>query len=170
MNRLISIVLLLALCTCLHAASKPNESSIRELLEITKAKRLVDAMVTQMDAAMKNGMAQAAKGKASSLELNIIMDKLQKKMMDILKEEVDWSVLEPIYIAVYQEHFTQAEVDGMLAFYRTPVGATVIDKLPLVMQESMLKMQDRMGPLVQKLDVIQKEAFREIQELAAKKG
>ena len=127
-------------------------------------------MVTQMDAAMKNGMAQAAKGKASSLELNIIMDKLQKKMMDILKEEVDWSVLEPIYIAVYQEHFTQAEVDGMLAFYRTPVGATVIDKLPLVMQESMLKMQDRMGPLVQKLNVIQKEAFREIQELAAKKG
>lgn len=170
MLRTITFTILLTFFTCLCAASKPTESSIRELLEITKSRRLVDSMVIQMDAIMKDAIAQTAKGQQSSVELNTVIDRMQQKLMDALKEELDWSVLEPIYISVYQDHFTQVEVDGMLAFYRTSIGATVVDKLPVVMQQSMEMMQKRMGPLLQKLDVIQKDTIREIKNLASKKG
>lgn len=170
MKLLISCALLLVSCSGLQAEPKPTESSIRQLLEVTKAKRLVDSMVAQMDAAMKDGMVQATKGKPSSVELKAVMDRVQKKTMEVLKEELDWTVLEPLYVTVYQEHFTQAEVDAMLTFYRTPVGATVIEKLPVVMQQSMVKMQNRMGPMLQKLETIQKDMLRELQELTSKEG
>jgi hypothetical protein len=170
MIRKLATILLLVAATCFAAAPKPSESSIRELLEITKAKKLVDSMVIQMDTVMKNALAQAARGQQPSLELNAIADRMQKKLMDLLKEELDWSVLEPIYVTVYREHFSQQEVDGMLAFYRTPVGISVVDKLPLVVEQSMLAMQTRMGPMLKKLELIQAEVVREVQQLAEKNG
>ena len=45
-------------------------------------------------------------------------------------------------------------IQGMLAFYRTPAGQAVIEKMPLVMQNTMQAVQERMGammPAMQKM-------------------
>src|SRR5688572_21984392 len=99
----------------------PSEASIRELLDVTKARGLIDGMMVQMDQVMKAAMAEASQGRESSPEVKALVDRMQEKMMGILREEVDWSVLEPMYISIYQESFSKEEVDGMLAFYRTPI-------------------------------------------------
>ena len=170
MLRHIAPVLLVAAVTFAHAATRPSEESIRDLLEITDTRRVLDSMMAQMDVAMKNAMAQASKGKPASPELNAIIDRVQTKTIKMLNEELDWSILGPIYISVYQDHFSQEEVDGMLGFYKTPVGKAVIRKLPAVIEQSMLAVQNRMGPMLKKAELIQKEAMREMQELAEKKA
>ena len=38
---------------------------------------------------------------------------------------------------VYMESFTEAELDGILAFYATPVGQKMTSELPVIMQKSM---------------------------------
>lgn len=38
---------------------------------------------------------------------------------------------------VYMESFTEAELDGILAFYSTPVGQKMTSELPVIMQKSM---------------------------------
>ena len=49
----------------------------------------------------------------------------------------------------------QAERDGyradLLAFYRSPAGVALLEKMPLVTQKSTAITQQRIGPLVEKL-------------------
>jgi|TARA_Y100000310_G_scaffold344576_1_gene458087 hypothetical protein len=39
--------------------------------------------------------------------------------------------------AIYAKHFTQSELEALLAFYRTPLGSKVMSSLPSVMTEAM---------------------------------
>ncbi|HET9329084.1 MAG TPA: DUF2059 domain-containing protein, partial [Steroidobacteraceae bacterium] len=64
---------------------------------------------------------------------------------------------EPMMISVYQKTFTQKEVEGMKAFYRTPTGQSVIAKMPMVMQQTMQTMQGRMADTIPKIQEIQKD-------------
>ena len=41
-------------------------------------------------------------------------------------------------VPIYAAHFSQAELDGLLKFYGTPLGRRLSEVQPLIMQESML--------------------------------
>ncbi len=45
--------------------------------------------------------------------------------------------LNTLVVPIYEKNFTDHEIDAMLEFYRTPLGRSIISKLPTVMQESM---------------------------------
>ncbi len=70
-------------------------------------------------------------------------------------EKVDPESLNALVVPIYEKHFSDEEIDAMLAFYRTPVGQSVVTKLPVIMQESMAAgqtwgqelMQDVIGDL-----------------------
>ena len=52
------------------------------------------------------------------------------------------------FIPVYQKHFSKADIDGVVAFFESPVGQRLLDKQPELMQEGMAlltpKLQQRM--------------------------
>jgi hypothetical protein len=56
----------------------------------------------------------------------------------------------------------------MLAFYKTPAGQAMINKMPLVMQNVMSEMKDLVGPMQQKLQQIQRETLQEMKDATAK--
>ena len=45
------------------AANPPSEASIKQLLEVTQARKLVDSIMSQMDNLMQQAVAQAAQGR-----------------------------------------------------------------------------------------------------------
>jgi len=51
--------------------------------------------------------------------------------------KVDASTLDALIAPIYQRNFTAEEVVAMSEFYRTPVGQSMLAKMPVVMQESM---------------------------------
>ena len=40
-------------------------------------------------------------------------------------------------IPIYDKNFSHEDIRGLIAFYQTPLGATLIEKLPVIAQESM---------------------------------
>ena len=40
-------------------------------------------------------------------------------------------------VPVYQKHFTAEDIDGLLKFYRSPLGQKVITQMPATMAEGM---------------------------------
>ena len=57
------LILLSVSCSVVGAADNaPSEASIKELLLVGNAHKLVDSMMAQMDSFMKNAMQQATKG------------------------------------------------------------------------------------------------------------
>jgi uncharacterized protein len=152
-----------------HAADVPaSEASIREMLSVTEARKLIDGMFPQIEAMMKNSMQQALNGQPLSAEQQKIADKMNTKMMALMRDELSWDKLEPLYLSVYQKSFTQAELDGMLAFYKTPAGTAMIKKMPVVLAQTMSAMQQKMGPMMQKIQQAVQETVAEIEATAPK--
>ncbi len=152
------------------ADNPPSEASIQQLLEVGQAHKLVDTMTAQMDGYMKQIMQQATQGQHITPEIQKGIDKREAEMMSMLKELLDWDKLEPMYVRVYQKSFTQGEVDGMVAFYKTPIGQALLTKMPAVMQNTLNEMQQMMQPMMQRMQRMQQDVVAEIQAQKKRKS
>ena len=152
------------------AANPPSEASIRQILEVMQARKLVDSMMAQMDNLMLETVAQATQGQPVPPNVQKQIDQQRAETMAMMKELLAWEKLVPLYVRVYQKTFTQQELDGMLAFYKTPVGAAMIAKMPTVMQNTMEEMQSLMGPVMEKIQRMQKDVAAQMKTEKNKGG
>jgi hypothetical protein len=118
---------------------------------------------------MKTAIQQVTQGQQISPQIQKDIDKRISETMSGFKEILDWSKLEPMYVRVYQKSF-KGEVDGMIAFYETPAGQAVINKMPVVMQNTMNEVQQMMAPAVQRIQRMQQDVIAEIQAEKGKKS
>jgi hypothetical protein len=148
----------------------PSEASVKQLLEVMQAHKMLDATMAQMSAFMKQMMEQATQGQKITPQIQKDIDRRQSEMTNTFKEVLDWNKLEPMYVRVYQKSFTQQELDGMIGFYKTTAGQAVINKMPVVMQNTMSEMQQMMQPMIQRMRQQQEEVVAEIKAENEKKG
>ena len=71
-------------------------------------------------------------------------------------------------IEVYSNHFTEEEVKGLITFYESDTGKSMVRKMPMIMQDSMLVSQELMKDFLPKMQALSIEMQTEIQE--ARKG
>jgi len=143
-------------------AAPASESSIKELMSVTQSRQLVDGMRGQLDAMMKNGIAQQLNGKTPTAKQQQAIDNMSKKMVDFMQGTLAWEKLEPMYMRTYKESFSEEEIVGMLAFYKTPAGQAVINKMPVLMQKVMGEVQQTMAQAAPQMQKIQKEFMDEM--------
>lgn len=149
------------------AADKPaSEASVKRLIEVTNARKLIDGVMQQMDEVMRASMKQATAGQTLSAEQEAVLLEMQAKLSSTVKEELTWDALEPMFLDIYQTSFTQKEVDGMLAFYKSPAGQAVIKKMPQVMQTTMQVTQARMSKIIPKLQQITAEGAEKMKAVS----
>lgn len=150
-------------------AAPPSDKSIEQLLEASKAGKMMDSVWTEMDGFMKQTMKSATKGQKLSSDDQAILDKQQEKIVALMKDELSWAKLKPGFVKIYQDTFTQEEVDGLIAFYQSPAGKALVEKQPELMRNTMLMMQERMGPLMQKIQAMAQETAKEMSNAKAQK-
>jgi len=160
----------IAMSVACAADTPPTEASIKQLLELTNARKLLDTMMSQIDTIMKTAMDQAIQGQSVPSEVKNQIDQFEAEMKVATKEMLDWDKLEPMYVRIYQKSLTQQDVDGMIAFYKTPSGQALINKMPLVMQNTMAEMQQMMQPMMERIRQMQETVIAEIQAKNKKSG
>jgi hypothetical protein len=163
-SMLVCLILGFLLLPAVRAETGASEASVRELIEVTQSARMVDTMFAQMDAMMEQSLAQAVAGKQLNPEQEKISAEMRARMFALLKEEMSWESLEPGFIDIYRRSFSQDEIDGMLEFYKSDAGKAVIEKMPLVMQESMKITQSRLGTLMPRIQELTRESTRQLME------
>jgi hypothetical protein len=151
-------------------SNPPSEASIKQLLEVAQARKLVDSVMAQMDNLMQASIAQATRGQTIPPKVQKDIDQQHAEMVGMMKELLDWTKLEPMYVRIYQKTFNQQEVDGMIAFYKTPAGQAVITKMPAAMQNTMDEMQQLMGPVMQKMQRTQQDVAAQMKAESKNKG
>jgi len=166
----ILLALALACSTAFAADTKPTEASIKELLALTDAAKLIASIWAQVDGMTQNMLAQSTRGQELPAEAKAVIEKLRTDSMALARDEFSWAKMEVIYNKIYQDSFTQEELDGMIAFYKTPAGQAVIKKMPVVMQASMQELQKSMGPFMQKLQQLQLQAMTELKAIEQAKA
>ena len=151
-------------------SASPTDASIKQLLEVAQTHKLVDSVIAQMNNLMLQAIAQATKGQPIPPKVQKDIDHRRDETVSLMKELLDWKKLEPMYVRIYQKSFTQAEVDGMIGFYKTPAGQAVISKMPAVMQSSIDEMQQLMGPVMEKIQRTQQDVAAELKAEGKTKG
>lgn len=131
----------LLLCATNAIAAPASDRSIKQLLAVTQAQKLVEGMQVQFDSLMNDTVQQALRGDAPTPKQQQAITNMKNRMVAIMLGELSWEKLEPMYLRLYKESFSEEEVAGMLAFYRTPVGQAVIQKMPALTQKTMLAVQ-----------------------------
>jgi hypothetical protein len=147
-----------------------SDESIRELLAITDAHKLIDTVRGQVDAMVNASAKQATQGNPVSPEKQAILDRMRTKMEAVIDDMLNWDTLQAMYLRTYRASFTQSELDGILKFYKTPAGQAMIKKMPVVMQNVMGEMQGLLHPMQQRMQEIQRETLQELEGLPAKDG
>ncbi len=151
------------------AADAPaSEASIREMMELTQSRKMLDGALLQVQGMMKKQAQQAMSEGRHTPEQQKILGDMQDKMMAVYKEEMSWDKMEPMFIEIYKKSFTQGEVEGVNAFYRTKAGQAMLAKMPVVMQNTMQAMQTHMQSLQPKLEKIENDAKAQMAEAESK--
>jgi len=139
------------------ADTPPTDASLNELLDVVQARNLLDnaraQADTMMQAALKKRLAERTFDDA---EKKILMSS-ERKMKDLLAQELAWEKMQPMYMDIYRKSFSQKEVDDMLVFYRSPTGKAMVAKMPVVMQQTMQSIQTMMSTMVPAIDKISQE-------------
>jgi hypothetical protein len=132
-------------------AEPPTPESIDALLKAERTEKLLDTMFAYVDQNMRQSMAAATQGQQLTAQQQQVIDAAKDSIVKVIREEIAWDKMRPLYMQVYQETFTQEEIDGLLAFYNSPVGIAYVEKMPVVMQKTMAITRSRMAPMMEKM-------------------
>jgi hypothetical protein len=120
-----------------------------ELLQITKGDQAYKQMLDRAEANLKTQAVRQAPADADKAAID-------QKVSAILAEQMNWAKLRPQFVKLYADTFTEEELDGVLAFYKSPAGQAWVAKLPTVTpaavkisQQAMQDAQSQIRKLVQ---------------------
>ncbi|WP_327438534.1 DUF2059 domain-containing protein [Pseudomonas donghuensis] len=83
-----------------------------------------------------------------------VLDSYQAKANAALDQAIGWNKLKPDMVKLYTSTFTESELKDLVAFYQSPLGKKVLEKMPQVTQQSAQLTQQKLEsavPVVNKL-------------------
>jgi hypothetical protein len=137
--------LLLPTTLALHADDTSEVAKIHELLKLTKVERTLLQVRQQTLDQTKSAMFQQMFPVKLTPDQTVQLDSLADKVGALMAKALNWSDLEPEYTKIYAEQFTEQQIDDLLAFYRSPTGLAIVDKMPVLLQESSALVQKRVA-------------------------
>jgi len=143
-----------------HAAPASRES-VEQLLSVIDMQKTYDATFDAMRKSVEQAFTNTPQLKSLTPEQRKGFDTGMSRMYDLMHQELDWNKLKPEFEQMYMDTFTQEEVDGLLAFYRSPAGKAMVEKTPLLMSKSMQISQSRMQSLMPRVIQIMQDSMRE---------
>ncbi|MGD0201040.1 MAG: DUF2059 domain-containing protein [Bryobacteraceae bacterium] len=149
----VSTVILLAVAGAARADEASKKAKIEELFQLTNVDRMVGQILGQvrsMQTAQIERTTMTAEGRARAREI-------QDRIQAVIARMLSWDKLKPEYVKLYAETFTEEEIDGMLAFYKSPAGRAMLEKMPVLMQKSMGLVQQMMKEIQPEMTKIMEE-------------
>lgn len=116
---------------------QPSKESVKKLLELRQEKQTYQSLVADKFSVAKLPLNL-------DKQTNIIVDLIENQQKAFLKA-LDWNELEPELIKLYQDIYTQAEVDAQIQFYSSPEGQSIVKKNPQFFQQSQAIMAKRLA-------------------------
>ena len=119
MKKLILILMGLAITGLAFSQADSTKHHARELLEVTGSGNLGLQMMQNIFGSFKNEFPR-----------------VPGEFWDELSKEITGKELVELVIPIYSKYYTDEELVKLIEFYKSPLGQKVIQKLPLISQDS----------------------------------
>jgi len=156
MKRLIAVMAVaLAVAPCYgQSEDAVKRAKVEELMSAMH----IDSMMSQMTEMAKAQVQQSTQGMSQLESMTPQQKKLiadfQSKSLDLVMASVSWKVIEPDVVKLYTATFTDDEIDGITAFYKSPSGQALLSKTPQLMTGMMQFTQNRIANMQPKLKAL----------------
>ena len=130
-----------------------KNAKVEELFRLMKVDDLLKQTMKTVMEQMKSGMLQQFLGIKLPPDLEKEVAAFQDRIGAMTTDAMSWDKLEPEYAKLYVEAYSEEELDGIIAFYKTPAGQALVAKSPsLIAKSSGIAQQKLMAvaPQVQK--------------------
>ena len=148
-----------------RAQENTKTAKIEELLKQTNAEAMSQQMYGQiraMTTRQLNTMSGSEEAKAAAAQaIDKIMTELQNRL--------SWAKMKPEYVRLYDEVYSDEEITGILAFYKSAAGQAFVKKMPILITKSMEISQRQMSDLMPELQRITREAAQKSKGTEPKK-
>ena len=128
-------VALLSFTTIARADDASKHAKARELLRLTYMEDRMEqkkaAAILQMQSVAIQELVKLGHGKDKEKATS----DLKQQLDAVVSSRYDWSKWEPAYEQVYVDVYTEQELDGIIAFYQSPVGQAFLSKTPQTTSE-----------------------------------
>lgn len=165
--RAILACLALGLTPILSYAAQASDASVRKLMDVTQVQAQANQIVQQMSASINANLQQRLAQQTLSADQRKQTQKILSDFSQQLTALVAQEVTGPAYMQdvadVYRETFSQAEIDSLIAFYQTPTGRLVIEKMPVVAQKTTALTLQRLPQLQQKAQALAQQTAQKLQ-------
>jgi len=146
---LMFVMLLVALPLSARAGDAERRQLAEQFLNVNKVKEQVDMMYGKVEGIISSQIE--AIELTEDREKNLLA--MQQIAKDLLFKGLSWEALKEDYINLYTETFSEEDLQGIIAFSKSPLGQKMAEKSPLLMQKSMeigRQHAQQVMPLVQK--------------------
>lgn len=142
-------------CLALSAASAfaapPSDADIDRLLKASRAEDMLNAILPQMETMQRQQFEQLTAGKELSAEQKAEAERVQAHSNEVMRKALAWEQMRPLYVEVYKQTFTSDDIKAISRFYESKAGRTLLDKTPVLMQNLMAAIQQKMVPVLEEL-------------------
>lgn len=128
-------------------ATEPSDAQVDRLIETMDMPRMLGNLLAQMDA-MNLQMGERFMGEGTTPEQRERIRQTIARQQAGTRNAMSWEKIGPIYRNVYRKLFTAEEIDAMIAFYGSPAGRSILQKMPKAMELAMEDMQPIMETLI----------------------
>lgn len=139
-----------------NAQETSRRAMAEELMSLMNMQETIEksfAMIKQMIPAQMEKMKQAT----GQTNMPASVSGQTDKMMDMMAQELSWDKMKEDYTTLYADTFTEEELKGIIAFYKSPAGQAFIKKQPELMKRSMEMSQKLMLQVMPKIQAMTKE-------------
>lgn len=155
----LAILCALLLISPTAASDTSHRAAIEEMLHLAGADQIMEPLYRQLEEMLDAQFAQMGVEE----EHRPIVQKYNRKMFQLLREEMSWEVMKNDFINLYLKVFTEEEIDEINSFYRSATGRKMVDKMPQLMRESMILSQRNLERLMPHIQQITEEMTAELQ-------
>lgn len=136
------------------ASSAPaSPATVERLLRAMDMERTLNATFDQVGQIAESMALQAGVRPRDREAFNRYMQRVNA----VVREEASWAQLREPMVQIYAKHYTEAEVQGLIAFYESPLGRSMVAKTPAVMQDSAAVTQAMMQRVMPRLAALAQE-------------
>lgn len=153
-----AVIFTLLVSPLAFADETAKAAKVEQLLTVMNVaqqqKQMMDQMSQMVMGQVREQMSQ--QGNVPPAEM-AKMEERQKRLLALIAERTSWEKMKPIFVKAYADTFTEPEIDGILAFYKSPVGKAMIDKQPSLNTKIMTNVQSQMADLMPQIEAIMKQ-------------
>ena len=157
----LAVVLVFAPCGA-RADEAAKQAKVKDLFATMHLEHNLDRMMSAMKAQVEATAQNAPGADKMTPEKKKIQQDFINNSMQVVNHAFGWQALESAYIKLYADTYTESELDGILAFYKSPAGQAMLAKTPQLTAGTMQIVHSRMGDFQPKMQALQDQYLKQM--------